>query len=158
MERLAWRWKTPHHMKHLRCCLSLISSGVISPSTAGPYLLLALHILSHSFCSSCALRKKLILEHSFCSTEGQVLLLNALHASRPPAPSHCPCTTVLHFSTETTGFWKTPSLHLLSFRGSSSDLQISPFSMQTVTATLTFQSLHQQTLCHCKSIKFSESV
>lgn len=143
MERLSWRWKTPHQMKHLPCCLSLVSSRVISPSTAGPYLSPALHILSHSFCSSCALRKKLMLEQRFCSTKCQVLLLNA---RRPPAPSHCPCTTALHFSTETTGFWKTPSSHLLPVRGSLVTYKISPFSMQTVTATLTLQSLQQQTL------------
>lgn len=78
--------------------------------------------------------------------------------SRPPVPSHCPCTTALHFSTETTGFWKTHSSRLLPFRGSLATYKISPFSMQTVKVTLTLQSLQQQILCHCKSIKFSESV
>lgn len=162
-----WKWRhlpgdgkhlTWSLTKHLPCCLSSVS-GVISPSTAGPYLFPALHILSHSFCSSCALRKKLMLEPSFCSTEGWVLLLSALHTSRPPAPSHHPGTTALYFSTDTTGFWnRHPPSCLLPFRGSLVTYKISPFSMQIVTATLTLQSLQQQALCHCRSIKFSDSV
>lgn len=113
----------------------------------------------HSFCSSCALRKKLMPEPSFCSTEGWVLLLSALHTSRPPAPSHHPGTTALYFSTDTTGFWnRHPPSCLLPFRGSLVTYKISPFSMQIVTATLTLQSLQQQALCHCRSIKFSDSV
>lgn len=53
---------------------------------------------------------------------------------------------------------QTPSSRLLPFRGSLVTYKISPFSMQTVTATLTLQSLQQQALCHCKPIKFSDSV
>lgn len=103
--------------------------------------------------------------------KGKSLCLNAVFAAPKVKPScsvsymptglllPCsPCTTALHFSTETTGFWKTPSSCLLPFRGSPATYKISPFSMQIVTATLTLASLQQQTPCHCKSIEFSESV
>lgn len=73
-----WKWRdSPGDGKHLTWWsifpsastwyhLGLFLLPLLALTCSQPYA------LSHSFCSSCAWRKKLMLEGSFCSTEGQV--------------------------------------------------------------------------------------
>lgn len=161
MERPTWRWKTPH--------LEPDGASSLLPQLVIIWGYFSFHCWPLTFPSP---------THSFSFLLFQLCTKGKAYAwtqflphwgSSPAAQcptcqqASCSLTLPLHHSFAFLNrdhkiLKQTPPSRLLPFRGSLVTYEISLFSMQTVTATLTLQTLQQQTLCHCKSVKFSESV